>query len=216
MSRQSGARPLDSGDLPEIKLDALREIGNIGAGTAATALATLTGAPVEMAVPRVTVLPIERVPELFGGDEALVAAVFLPVFGDVSGHMLFLMSEEAAHSVADAMLGDIDGGEPVLHAFGEMKLSALQEMGNIITSSYLCAIAEMTGLHLEPGPPALGVDMAGALLAAALAEAAVDTDVALVIETAFTDGESPAAGEFLFIPEGDSVGLALARLGIEE
>ena len=199
--------------LGEAQLDALREIGNIGAGTAATALAQMTGQSVPMGVPTVTLLPVEDVADRTGDAERVVAAMFLGVGGDVNGHMLFVMGEDAARDVVHALMGGMgpagDGG-----GFTEMELSALQEVANILTGSYLNALAQITGLRLEPTPPAVGVDFAGALVGAALVEVAMESETAILIETPLGVGEAPSLGDVLFIPTSEALQLVLARLGL--
>jgi chemotaxis protein CheC len=200
--------------LGERQLDALREIGNIGAGTAATALAQMTGTAVPMDVPRVSVLPVERIADEIGGGDIPAAAVFLGVHGDAPGHMLFLMRAESARKIVDALLCGLaePGGED--EAFDEMELSALQEMGNILTGSYLGAMAQLTGLRLEPAPPAVGVDVADALLGSALAEVATVSETALLIETAFGGAGVDTVGQFLYIPTQEALATVLERLGL--
>ncbi|MGE0028164.1 MAG: chemotaxis protein CheC [Thermoleophilia bacterium] len=199
--------------LGEAQLDALREIGNIGAGTAATALAQMTGRSVPMGVPTVTLLPVEQVADRTGDAERVVAAMFLGVGGDVSGHMLFVMGRDAARDVVDALMGGA-GGAGGGDGFSEMELSALQEVANILTGSYLNALAKITGLRLEPTPPAVGVDFAGALVGAALAEVAMASETAILIETPLGDGGAPSLGDVLFIPTSAALQLVLARLGL--
>lgn len=200
--------------LGERQLDALREVGNIGAGTAATALAQMTGAAVPMEVPRVSVLPVEGIAEEAGGGDALAAAVFLGVHGDASGHMLFLMHADAAREIVGALLcGTTEPGEDGA-PFGEMELSALQELGNILTGSYLGAMAQLTGLRLEPSPPVVGVDFADALVGSALAEVAAVSETALLIETAFGGGGAAPVGQFLYIPTPEALATVLDRLGL--
>jgi chemotaxis protein CheC len=199
--------------LGEAQLDALREIGNIGAGTAATALAQMTGRSVPMGVPTVTLLPVEEVVDRTGDAERVVAAMFLGVGGDVSGHMLFVMGEDAARDVVDALIGGF-GGAGGGDGFSEMELSALQEVANILTGSYLNALAQITGLRLEPTPPAVGVDFAGALVGAALVEVAMASETAILIETPLGDGGAPSLGDVLFIPTSEALQLVLARLGL--
>lgn len=208
----TGAAGLEAVTLTDIQLDALREIGNIGAGNAATALATMTGTPIEMGVPRVTALPIEQIPAELGGEERTVVAIHLHVTGDAPGRMLFLMNVEAAREIATTLLAGMPPGEPGLGGLGELELSALQEVGNVLTGSYLGALSQLTGLRLEPSPPAIGVDMAGALVGAALAEVAEVADVALLIETSL--GDAAALGRFLFVPSGDALAIVLGRLGL--
>lgn len=196
------------------QLDALREVGNIGAGTAATALSQMTGAPVQMAVPTVKLLAVEEVAREVGAGDQVVAAMFLGVNGDAPGHMVFVMREEAARDVVDMLMGGMDDGGDEGGPFSEMELSALQEVGNILTSSYLGALAQITGLRLEPTPPAVGVDLAGALMGAALAEVAMLSDTVLLIEAAFGDDDTPPAGGFLYIPTAKALTVVLDRLGV--
>lgn len=194
------------------QMDALREIGNIGAGNAATSLSQMMGSPVQMGIPTVKFLPVEEIADEIGDGDAVVAAMFLGVEGDAPGHMLFVMSEEAARNVVDTLVGTPhdDGG------FSEMEMSALQEVGNIMTGAYLGALAQITGLRLEPTPPAVGVDLAGALLGAALAEVAMVSDVALMLESTFGDDDTPSAGDFLYIPTSEALATVLDRLGLGE
>lgn len=197
------------------QIDALREIGNIGAGNAATALSQMMGQPVQMGIPKVKLLAVEEIAGEVGEGDAIVAAMFLGVQGDAPGHMLFVMSEQAAHNVVGVLMGGMAGGGTGA-GFTEMELSALQEVGNIMTGSYLGALSQITGLRLEPTPPAVGVDMAGALLGAALAEVAMSCDTALLLESAFGDDDTPSAGDFLYIPTSEALTTVLGRLGLGE
>lgn len=201
-------------ELRERHLDALREVGNIGAGSAATALSTMMGRPIGLTVPSALILPLGDVAQHVGGEEAIVAAMYLRVTGDASGHILFIMPPGVAHAVTAVLTAGMPAGRSEANGFTEMELSALREVGNILTSSYLTALGELTGLVLEPSPPALGVDMAGALLGAVLAEVAMSDDVTLVIETAFERLDAPASGLFLFIPTSDALERVLTTLGV--
>lgn len=192
------------------QLDALREVGNIGAGTAATALSQMTGVPVQMAVPTVELLAVEQVADVVGPGDDVVAAMFLGVNGDAPGHMVFVMREAMAREVVNMLMGTTGGGD----GFSEMELSALQEVANILTSSYLNALAQITGLRLEPTPPAVGVDLSGALMGAVLAEVAMISDTVLLIEASFGDDDTPPAGGFLYIPTARALTVVLERLGL--
>lgn len=202
-------------DLEALQLDALREIGNIGAGNAATALSQMVGHAVGMTVPHVRALPLDEVPTaIAGSDEALVAAIFLEVVGEAPGYMMFVTTVEDAKAIAVSVLGGMDPGELDAFGLGEMERSALQEVGNILTSSYLIAMTTFTGLHLEPTPPDLGVDMAGALIGYVLSQVAMTGDLALLIETQFEELDEPVSGNFLFIPTPEGLSKVLAGLGV--
>ena len=75
----------------EICLDALREVGNIGLGNAMTALSTMIDQGVDMSVPRVGVVPLSQFAEMAGGEESVAACIYMPVEGEVSGHVAFLL-----------------------------------------------------------------------------------------------------------------------------
>ena len=211
---ETAARIFDPNTLSELHMDALREVGNIGAGTAASSLSTMTGQPVAMAVPCVSLVPIEDVPDMIGAAEDVIAAVYMGVVGDAPGYIMFVMPLDEAHSVCDLLLGSMPFGEAGPSGFCDMQLSALQEVGNILTGSYLRALADLTGLHLEPTPPVLGVDMVAALVGTVLSEVARTSELALMIETAFGNDTSTSVGQFVYVPEQGSVGAVLGGLGM--
>lgn len=158
-------------------------------------------------------MPVERVPDEVGAGEAVVAAVFLGVVGEAPGHMLVLMRETAARALVDVLMGSA-GGPAGEGDFSEMELSALQEVGNVLASAYLGSLATLTGLHFEPTPPAVGVDMAGALLGAALAEVAMLAPGALLIDSGFGAPGIDSVGDVLFMPTPEGLETALGRLGM--
>lgn len=211
---ETAATVFDPATLSDLHMDALREVGNIGAGTAASSLSTMTGQPVAMEVPRATVVPIEVVPDMIGHPEEVVAAIYMGVVGDAPGHIMFVMPTGVAHSICDLLLGGMPAGDVGLSGFSEMQLSALQEVGNILTGSYLRALADLTGLHLEPTPPALGIDMVAALLGTVMSEVSRTSEVALMIETAFGDDLTASVGQFIYVPKPGSVGTVLGGLGM--
>jgi chemotaxis protein CheC len=213
-TNETAATTFDPNVLSDLHLDALREVGNIGAGTAASSLSTMTGQPVAMAVPRASVVTIEDVPEMIGSPEEVIAAIYMGVVGDAPGHIMFVMPLKVAHAVCDLLLGGMPAGDSGPTGFSEMQLSALQEVGNILTGSYLRALADLTGLHLEPTPPALGVDMVAALLGAVMSEVSRTSHLALMIDTAFADDVTASVGQFIYVPEPGSVGTVLRGLGM--
>ncbi len=129
------------------ELDVLKEVGNIGAGNAATALSRLLDKPVDMAVPKVSLLPFEEVAERVGGSEQIVLAVFLRVEGEAPGNMFFIIEEASARRILRQLLSmnieEKDG-------YSEMELSALCEIGNILAGSYLSSLADFTAFNDGP------------------------------------------------------------------
>lgn len=194
------------------ELDALREVGNIGAGNAATALSQILGKRVDMSVPRARVLELNQVPEILGGTENLVVGVYLRIFGDIQGNIMFLLPTESAERLVEMLMGgtDEDG------VAGEIAQSAIMEVGNIITSSYLNALSSFSGLTIVPSTPALAYDMAGAIMSTILIELSEVSDYALLIETEFMgDGESLDAN-FFMLPDLDSLYVLLKSIGVTE
>jgi len=198
-------------DDADFKLDVLREVGNIGAGNAATALSTLLNKPVDMAVPTVNLLPFEEIAERVGGSEAVVIAIFLRVEGDSPGNMFFIINEEPARRILKDLLGFDAAGSDF---YTELELSALNEIGNILAGSYLSSLADFTGLRMSPTVPSLAVDMAGAILSYGLLQFGTMGDDALLIDTTFLEGREDAEGHFFFIPDPDSFEKLFRALGV--
>lgn len=201
----------DFRDLTGLQLDALKEIGNIGAGNAATALAVMTRDRIDMSVPRVGILPFDQVAELVGGPDTVVVGVYFQVTGSAKCNILFLLSIEKAVLLAELLMGVPPSNKDTL---GTMELSAVAEAGNIISSTYLNALAMFTKMTLIPSPPAVGVDMAGALLDGVLALYEEIGDYVLVLENKFRKGELDVIGHLFLLPEPEALDSILNALGV--
>ncbi|WNR47041.1 chemotaxis protein CheC [Paenibacillus roseipurpureus] len=197
--------------LGDFQLDVLKEVGNIGAGHAATALSTLLDKPIDMLVPKVRMLPFEEICESVGGAETVVLAIFLRVEGDAPGNMFFILDLVAAKN----MLRDLVGLSISDHEeYSELELSALNEIGNILAGSYLSSLADFTNLNMQPTVPALAIDMAGAILSYGLLQFGQMGDQALLIDTKFLEGENEVQGHFFLIPDPESFGKIFSALGV--
>lgn len=192
-------------------MDVLREVGNIGAGNAATALSLLLNKPVDMAVPTVSFVPFEQIAERVGGPEAVVVAIFLRVEGDAPGNMFFIVNREPARRLVQGLLGFEAAENDV---YSELELSALNEIGNILAGSYLSSLADFTGLSMSPTVPSLAVDMAGAILSYGLLQYGTMGDEALLIDTTFLEGLQEVDGHFFLIPDPDSFDKLFSALGV--
>lgn len=189
--------------------DVLKEIGNIGAGNATTALAQMLQCKVDMKVPQVRLLDFSEVGAAIGGEEQLMAGVYLLVEGDITGSMMFLLEEKAAHAlVAKLMMMPPSEGD-----FTEMELSALKEIGNIIVASYLNSLSTLTSLVIMPSVPDLSIDMAGAILSVPAIEFGEIGDKILMIQTEFTD-DMTLDGFFILVPDLESYAKILTALGM--
>lgn len=190
--------------------DVLREIGNIGAGNATTALAQLLNMKLDMRVPKVELLEFNRLAEAICGEEDIVVGIYLFLEGDITGSMMFMLEENSSHILVNHLMGrDVSVMEP----FSEMDFSALQEIGNIITGAYLSSLAGLTGLFINASVPYLTVDMAGAILSVPAIEFGKLGDRALLIETEFGD-DIAINGYFILIPDMQSYDVILKSLGI--
>lgn len=194
----------------DFQFDVLREIGNIGAGHAATALSKLLSKEIDMKVPKVSIIPFDEVADCVGGAEAVVVTVFLRVEGDSPGNMFFILDMDSAKH----LLHQITGIEKDVYEWGEFEVSALHEIGNILTGSYLSSLADFTKLNLQPSVPALAVDMAGAILSYGLIALGQAGDYALTIDTAFFEGNELVKGHFFLIPDPDSLPILFRSLGV--
>jgi chemotaxis protein CheC len=197
--------------LAEFQLDVLKEVGNIGAGHAATALSKMLDRPVDMKIPQVNILPFEEITNSLGGSEAVVIAIFLRVIGEAPGNMFFILSQESAKKLLANMAGIEIEQEGV---YSEMEVSALQEIGNILVGSYLSSLADFTRLSMQPTVPSLAIDMAGAILSYGLIQFGEMGDHALLIDTKFLEGDHEVEGHFFFIPDPESFRKIFRSLGV--
>jgi chemotaxis protein CheC len=201
-------------NLSSLQLDALREVGNVGAGNAATALSQIINRKIDMTVPQVAIMPLGDVPDVVGGPEIMVAGVYLRVFGPAPSSILFLLPRESAFTLVDMLMGRERGSTDHLDQMDE---SALLEIGNILAGAYLNALSFFTMFTLLPSIPALAMDMAGAILSVILSQLGQMGDHALVIETEFsTEGDGGVKGHFFLIPDPGSLGTILSAIGVKE
>ena len=189
----------------DLQLDALRELANIGSGTASTALSSMLGRAVDISVPKARVLPFAEAVEATGPPEAEVTGIVLGVTGELVATVLLLVPP------ADAgRLVSILGVDPE----DELAASALGEIGNVVGTSYLNALAGMTGLALEPSPPATATDMLGSLVETVLASRAAVSDDALLLDSSMIVEGEGCSIVFLLSPDHGGAGELLTRLGV--
>ncbi|SCW42594.1 chemotaxis protein CheC [Paenibacillus tianmuensis] len=195
----------------DFQMDVLKEVGNIGAGHAATALSQLLDKPVDMLVPKVRMVPFEEIADSVGGAEQPVIAIFLRVEGETPGNLFFILKFESAKKLLHSLAGIevVEGDE-----YSEMELSALNEIGNILAGSYLSSLADFTQLNMQPTVPSLAIDMAGAILSYGLLQFGQMGDQALLIDTKFLDGSDEVEGHFFLIPDPESFERIFVALGV--
>jgi len=190
----------DIRDLKELQLDALKEVENIGAGHAATALSQLTNRRIMISVPRIQVTRLEDVAELLGDPNEVVAAILLHMLGDLTGRTLLVFPEPSAKRLCDMLLSRTPG---TTTAFGEIEQSSLKEAGNILCGAYMNALSSFMGMMLLPSVPSLVIDSAAAVLTSAYLNFGSDRDYVFCVETEFTfvSEEETLRGHFLLVPD---------------
>lgn len=203
-----GSFSLDNVD--EMYLDILREIGNIGAGNATTAIAGMLNLKLDMNVPKVGLMEASKLGGAICQEDEIVVGIFLEVTHDITGSMMFLLKMDSAHYLVNRLMGRSDDyKEP----FDEMDLSAMKEIGNIIAGSYLSALSTMTNLVIVPSVPYIAMDMAAAILSVPAIQFGQFGDNALFIETEFGD-DVKIGGYFILMPDQESYAKILESLGI--
>lgn len=195
-----------------IILDVLKEIGNIGAGNAATALAKMINKKVDMTVPKVNIMDFSTVPELLGGEENEVVGIFFKIEGDMEGTIMFVLSSESANVLINLLMPGMGTGH-----FDDFSMSALQEIGNILSGSYISSLSMLTNLNIQISIPSLAVDMAGAILSVPAIQFGLIGDKILIIENDFVEefGSESVQGYFFLIPDMDSYETLFGSLGIQ-
>lgn len=197
-------------EITQFQLDALREIGNIGSGHAATALSTLLQRRIDMSVPEVWALPFENLESVIGQLDMPQAVIYVKVEGDAPGKAVFFFPLESAEIVVQALLGT---DQPLDLFTDELVQSALKEVGNIMVSSFIIALTSFSGVPLQPSVPALAVDMVGAILDAILLEEGSLDDSVLFIDTQMS-GIPQIEGQFIFLPNDGSLKKLLGAFGV--
>lgn len=195
----------------DMQLDVLREIGNIGAGNATTALAKLVNAKIDMKVPRVALVDFPHLSMTIGNEEELMVAVLVTLSVDINGMMMFMMDKKSAKFLIGQMLAG--SGMEVGDEFGEMEMSVVGEIGNIISGSYLTALSSLLNMNIDMSVPYTAVDMAAALISVPAIEFGKLGDEVLLIQTDFGD-DFDVNGYFILIPELESYGKILSALGL--
>ena len=163
-----------------------------------------------MSVPKVELMPVEKLGGAIGSEDEVVVGIMLGVEADIDGSMMFIMDEKSAHRMVNLlMMRDRDSMDP----FTEMDLSALMEIGNIIAGSYLSAISGLTNLTISPTVPSVSIDMAAAILSVPAVQFGLVSDRALMIKTEI-GGDNQIDGYFILMPDEESFSKILSSLGV--
>ena len=196
--------------LTDIHFSVLKEIGNIGAGNAATSLSGLLGRKIDMNVPKVQILTLKQTGEALGGAELPVAAVLVSLKSEnVNGIMMFVVELDRTNGLISALIGENRT------EMGELEQSALQEIGSILTASYLGALSTFLDVKIDRSVPTLAIDMAGAILSLPAIEFAKVSDNTLFIESVFQSEANDVSGYFILVPDQESFEFIFHKLGLQ-
>ncbi len=199
-------------DLSEVHLDVLKEIGNIGSGSAATALSGLLGDAVDISVPKVKTLNFNDTINFVGGAEEVVIGLMISFSGEISGVILYILGQEFTQKIVSSFYWkQLDN----LLELDEMDESAISEIGNIMAGSYVNALSGLTGMKIDISVPSICVDMAGAILSVPAIEYATLGDKVLFIDDNFKLAEGSYNCNMILIPDMDSLGKLFGKLGID-
>jgi chemotaxis protein CheC len=201
----------DFSQLNDMHIDVLREIGNIGAGNAATSLANMLNRQIEMRTPVVRIMDIQDVDKAMGGPETPVVAILVELFGDIHGIMMFVVGQTFTKTMLGSLLGCEDAD--CMH-LTEMQSSALSEIGNIMIGSYVSAISSLANLNINMSVPGITADMVGSLLTVPAAEMGADSDKIIFVEDDFENEHDIITANMMLIPSLDSLSTLMNGLGI--
>lgn len=198
-------------ELSPIAIDCLKEIGNIGSGSAASALSEMLGKNVVMRVPNVSVFDYEHVIDEMGGPEKVITGILVQLEGDIKGMIMFLLEDSFAKVVLSTFL---QVEEPQMISLDDTELSVISEMGNIMAGSYLSALSQMTMLTIDMSVPSMTVDMLGAIMSVPIIEFSHVGDKVLFIDDGFVIDGVDIKSNIILIPEMESLEILMKKLGV--
>ncbi|PHS35268.1 MAG: CheY-P-specific phosphatase CheC [Alkaliphilus sp.] len=198
-------------EIKDIHMDVLREIGNIGAGNAATSLSKLMQRKIDMSVPSVQILELNEVSAALGGEENIVAGIYFQISGDINGFIMLLLDIQSSKTLTNILMMREDSSNEL----DEMDKSALQEVGNILSGAYVSSLSSLTNLSINISVPSLCIDMAGAILSVPAIYFSHISDKILLINTAMNEhSDKSVNANFLLIPDFDSFKTLMNSLGV--
>jgi chemotaxis protein CheC len=202
------ADSVDTGSMPSMAKNALEELGNIGAGNAATSLSVMLSSRLTVSPPQVEICDFDTLKDKLGGADATVVGVLSPLTGDIDAMLWFVLGlGDAKHLVSSLMQDDTDW-------FTDIGMSAINEIANILIGSYVASLETLSGLKIRYSVPQACVDMAGSILSVPCIEFGMVSDNALLINSQFKNGEHEINGYIMLLSEMHSFNTLLNKLGI--
>jgi len=191
-------------------LDVLKEVGNIGAGNALTALSQIINKKVDMEVPVIEVIETEKIVNTVETAEMLIVGVYVKFWGDISGNIMLVLDKPSSDHLINILLGEVSDDD----FYSEMEMSAIQEIGNILSSSYINSISQLSNLNIQMSVPSVSIDMAGSILSVPAIEYSEVSDKIILIENKILEGDNEIVGNLYFMPDIDSFKLLFSNLGV--
>lgn len=201
----------------DMHLDVLKEIGSIGTGNAVTAISSLINKKVQMNMPTVNLVEFSEVADFVGGPENILVGVLVGISSEINGMMMFLMDMDTSkHLVKNVLdgLGGNSSSEDSEEGFGELELSTISEISNIMAGSYLGSLSGLTNLRIRQSVPMLAIDMANALLSVPAIEFGKMADHVLFINSSFSVENVDVSGYFILVPDEESFVKIMRSLGV--
>ncbi len=199
-------------EMNDLELDILKEIGSIGGGNAATALSSMLSAKVNMSLPKVEILDFNEALVNVGDPEEVVAAILVEMSGELSGIMLFILTKEFSHEILFRMLGKTEAD---FFELDEIDSSVLMEIGNIVISSYITAMASLVNMSVELSVPQLAVNMLGGIMSVPIAMMGQHSDRIMMITGEFKIDGKALNSNMLLLPDVESLNVLMKKLGVE-
>lgn len=198
-------------DLTEMHISVLSEIGNIGSGNATTALSQMIEQPIDMSTPEVGIANYNEAYEKLGGAETIMVGLVLMLSGDMSGMMMFLLPSDLACNLINIVaFTDFNDYTEI----DEMGFSAISEMANIMSGSFVNAIADMTGMQIDISPPSFTVDMLGAMMSLPASYFAEIGDLFMYIKNDIEISGKMTPANILLLPDMESLDKLMSILGL--
>lgn len=198
--------------LEDYHIEALKEIGNIGTGNAATSLSMMTSKKVEITVPNASIIEISRIPFMFKDPEKITVGIQMKFFEELNGKLLLMFDSDPAHRMLELLLG---ARTEDLTQMDEISSSVFSEIGNIVCGSYLVSLSQFSNLFVNSEVPQVTVDMISAIVAESCIEYAEEEDKSILIETNFEIEDQFNVEAYLFlIMEPESITRLLKSIGM--
>ena len=197
-------------EFDQIRLDAFKEITSIATGNAATSLSIMLGKRVDITLPSIVVEEVTDIPALIGEREKKVTVLNFTVSGQFRGNIMLLFSPSECLGLINILTGQKIHN---IENLNEMEVSAIKELGNIVTGSYIRVLAEGLGVSTKYSTPAFAYDMLGPVFDETVACLSSETEQAVVMESEFIIKDEVYRGYLVFILTPNAVRILIKALG---